>query len=482
MSLTSSFSNALSGLSASSRAAQVVSSNIANSLTEGYASRSIALSSQSLAGNGAGVKIEGIFRNVDPALIADRRIAQAELGNASVLSEFFEQLEQSIGNPENADSLNQHISALETSLIEAASRPDSPTRLNAVLTASKNIAAKFNGISDQIQDMRMTADKEISAQVNFLNDSLQKIEELNDQILAQTANGRDATALMDQRQVMIDNVAEIVPLKEVARDKNAVALFTDGGAILLDGRAGEFQFSSVSTIVPQMTLSSGALSGISLNGNPIDTTSDRNSLAGGSLSSLFTTRDELSVNAQNDLDSIARNLIDRFSDSTVDNTSVGGVFTDAGVIFDPTNEVGLSSRLAIAPQVDPVQGGETWRLRDGLGAINLGEVGDASKLQAMVDILRAPVFPASGSFSSVSRSLIDLTADFLSSVGSQKHSIERDMSFAVAKTTALQFQEKSAGVDSDQEMQKLLQIERSYAANAKVIQSLDQMLDLLMGI
>lgn len=482
MSLTSSFSNALSGLSASSRAAQVVSSNIANSLTEGYASRRLELSSQSLAGNGAGVQIEGIFRNVDTGLISDRRVAQAELGNASVLGEFLGELERTIGIPEDAGSLNQEISALEAALIEASSRPDSTPRLNAVLIAANDVTQKFKTVSDDIQSMRMSADHEIGEQVAFLNDSLQKIEELNDHILAQTSSGHDATALMDQRQIMIDKIAEIVPLKEVARDRNTIALFTTGGAVLLDGRAGEFQFTGVSTIVPQMTLESGALSGISLNGYPIDTTAERNSIKGGSLASLFEVRDEVAVQAQTDLDAIARSLVERFSDPAVDNTSVGGLFTDSGATFNPLNEAALSTRLAVAASVDPSQGGEVWRLRDGIGAVVAGDVGDASKLQAMIDTLRSPLTPASGSFAPSARSLNDLSADFLSSIGVQRQSRESDVSFAATKTTALQSQEKANGVDSDQEMQKLLLVERSYAANAKVIQSIDQMLDLLMGL
>ncbi len=38
------------------------------------------------------------------------------------------------------------------------------------------------------------------------------------------------------------------------------------------------------------------------------------------------------------------------------------------------------------------------------------------------------------------------------------------------------------GVDTDNELQKLLVIERSYAANAKVIQTVEALLDQLMRI
>jgi len=45
MSISNSLSNALSGMTAASRMAEVVSSNLANSLTDGYGRRTLNLSS-----------------------------------------------------------------------------------------------------------------------------------------------------------------------------------------------------------------------------------------------------------------------------------------------------------------------------------------------------------------------------------------------------------------------------------------------------
>jgi flagellar hook-associated protein 1 len=38
------------------------------------------------------------------------------------------------------------------------------------------------------------------------------------------------------------------------------------------------------------------------------------------------------------------------------------------------------------------------------------------------------------------------------------------------------------GVDTDQEMQKLLIIEQAYSANAKVVQTMDELIQILMGL
>ncbi|MDE0588352.1 flagellar hook-associated protein FlgK [Halocynthiibacter sp. C4] len=482
MSLSSSLANAMTGLNASARSAQVVSSNIANAMTEGYGRRELELSSQTLGRNGAGVTVVGTTRHADPVLIADRRSAQSEQGSASTMSGFLGQLESAIGIPGDAGSLSATISQFENALIEASSRPDSTVRLQNVLTASQDLAGKFNAISDDIQNLRVQADNQIFEQVSFLNKSLKHIEYLNQQIQNHSNTNRDVNALVDQRQVAIDAISSIVPLKLAERDNGTVALFTEMGAILVDGRAGTFEFSSTPTIVPEMTISSGALSGLSLNGTPINTNAERNAIKGGSLSALFQARDNTLVSAQSEIDSIARNIIERFSDPALDPTSTGGLFTDGGASFDPLNEIAISQRISVSSAVIPEAGGAIWRIRDGIGAVSQGDVGNADTINRMLGALRNSTLIASGSMSSGSTSFANLATNFVSQIGSAKHASETDLTYAITKTETLRTQELSGGVDTDQEMQKLLLVERSYAANAKIIQSIDELFDLLLGI
>ena len=105
MSLTYSITNAMSGLVATSRSAEVVSNNVANATTEGYARREIDLSARNVGGRGAGVSVDGVRRVVDEALLRDRRLADASVGDSSVKSEFYASLERLIGTPEDGGSL-----------------------------------------------------------------------------------------------------------------------------------------------------------------------------------------------------------------------------------------------------------------------------------------------------------------------------------------------------------------------------------------
>ena len=51
MTLSGSLSNALSGLTAAARAAEIVSANVANAMTPGYQKRELSLSSDAITNN-----------------------------------------------------------------------------------------------------------------------------------------------------------------------------------------------------------------------------------------------------------------------------------------------------------------------------------------------------------------------------------------------------------------------------------------------
>lgn len=484
MTISGALSNALSGLSAAARGAEVVSANVANAMTEGYGRRELELSSHSLGGTGAGVSVRGTTRSVDQKTISERRLVEASLGQTTARSAFFARLEQAIGVPDDPGSLTARLSQFEAALLEAASRPDSQTRLQAVFAAAQGLTDHINAASDGIQSLRMEADQDINRQVATLNDSLSKIATLDQDIRRHVGAGHDGAALMDQRQQLIDSISAIVPIREVTRANGQIALFTPGGAILMDGKAATISFSPVGVIVPEMTLASGGLSGLSINGQPVSTLAN-GPLAGGSLAEMFAIRDQHATGAQTRLDAVARDLIERFADPGVDPTLAPtdpGLFTDAGAAFNPTTEIGLSSRLSLNGAADPAGGGALWRLRDGLGAAVPGSIGNAGTLLAMADALAGNRIPASGGFSGAARSAVGLSGDFLSLIHSDLRSAETDQSFSLAKFDTLKTIELRSGVDTDQEMQNLLLVEQAYTANARVISTIDQMIQTILGL
>lgn len=485
MSINSGMSSALSGLNAAARAAEIVSTNIANVMTEGYGRRELLLTARTFGGSGAGVSVTAVQRRSDPILIGDRRLAQAGSGNSDTTAAFLKRVETVLGTPESATSLGSRINAFDSSLIEASSLPSSGARLTKVMDSAKALTQHLADAGTDIQSARAAADDQIATQVDQVNTALSRVADLNAQIRRNIGGARDSSALIDQRQQVIDGISKIIPLREVPRDNGQIALFTTGGAVVLDGRPAVFGFQSVGMIVPDMTQASGALSGLTLNGKAISTAAEDGPISGGTLAAQFHVRDDLAPAAQAKLDAVARDLIDRFAASGLDATrgpADPGLFTDAGAAFSPANEVGLAQRLKVNAAADPAQGGALWRLRDGLGAATLGAVGNSKLLKDLQTALAAPRTPASGSFMAGARGFSTLAADMVSGIATARVTAEDESSFASARLDTLHQAELEMGVDTDQEMQSLLQIEQAYTANAKVISALGDMLQKILEI
>ncbi len=479
MSLSGALYNAFSGLRANSRAATLVSGNIANATTESYGRRTLALSAPGLAGYG-GVRIDGVQRNVDPVLIADRRISDAALGFGTTLSAFAGRIETAAGASGEPGSLATRAAAFENALLTAAANPASTQRLESVATSADALAASLNVLAEQVQQERNTADRQIGQQVTRLNDAIGQVQRLNADIVAGNSSGTDVSSLLDERQRVIDGISEIAPLRIVARDRGEVALFTTGGALLLDGIASEVGFVETPAIEAGMTLAGGQLSGLTLAGQDA---ADR-LFAGGTLAAEFQVRDGEAVARQEQLDGIARDLIERLDPGGPD-TTLGatdpGLFTDLGAAFDPLDETGLAGRISLNALVAPGSGG-AWRLRDGLGAVTQGEVGDARLLQGITQALATSAPPSSAALDPLSRSFSMQISEFASTAASARVRQDNELSFLSTQNTALKELEFSKGVDTDQELQRLMQIEQHYAANAQVMSVVDEMMDRLMRI
>lgn len=484
MTISGALNNAMSGLRAAGHATQVVSSNLSNALTQGYGARSLELSSQSIGGLG-GVRVDGITRNVDPILIADRQIASAAYANQRTTLDFMDDLSRLIGTPDQVGALNQQISAFESSLITAASRPDAPDRLAAAVYTASDLANSINNASSGIQDQRTRADQAINSQVTRLNDALSELQELNSRITKSQARGSDDVSFLDYRQKLVDEISQIVPVKTVHRSNGAIALFTPGGSVLIDGKAAEIGFEPVNLVGAGMTLAAGSLSGLTVNGADVRTGSDNGALRGGSLSAQFEIRDELAPQAQQQLDAVARDLIERFeaiAPTSATGDPLTGLFTDSGSRFDDSIETGLAGRFALNQNVDPEQGGETWRLRDGLAASTPGDVGNATLLKSLGDVMSSVRQPLSGEFGAGSFSAANLTSTMMSIFASAQTNGEQHLSFSSTQLDELTQLELANGVDTDAELQRLILIEQSYAANARMIQTVDEMMQTLLRI
>lgn len=481
MSLSNALSSALSGIAAASRGTEVVASNLANAMTPGFARRELQLASRPTIASGGGVQVDGVSRVLRNSVVAQGRLAAAETARAETLASFHASVSDAVGVPGAPGALATVLSDFDSALVAAAARPENEAGLARVLSAARALAGTYNALGVQIQEARGIADRAIAADVDSLNSGLERIVELNRQITIQLAGGDDANALMDERQRIVDDLSEIVPIRELPREGGRIALFTAAGGALLDGiTPARFDVSPVAVMTAAAT-GSPAVGLLKLNGAEIPP-AQMGRFAGGRLAASFQIRDMDGPRAQASLDAAARDLHDRFAASDLDPSLVPGapgLFTDAGAAASPLIP-GLAQRLAINAAVDPAAGGSLWRLRDGLQAGAPGPVGNSDLLVGMQEALAALRPSSLAGMSPVPRTAAALSADLTSWAASGRIDAERVLGTAAAQSSTYETMLRQDGVDSDREMEALLALERAYASNAKILQAVDDMLQTLL--
>lgn len=482
MGISSALNNAVTGLTANARMTEVVSANLANALTEGYGRRSVDLSAVQVGNRGGGVRVEAIQRNVDQGLLADRRLADAALSGQSFQAATLTRLQQSLGTPEDAGNIGARLAAFEAALISASSDPASDTRLMTVAARLEDLVTTLRNNTRAVQELRQEADTAIARDIDALNAGLIQIDSLNADIRRIGSTGADPSALLDARQRAIDAVAEIVPIRVVPRDNDTVALITTTGTTLLDGRPVAFGFDRTPTITGDMTLASGALGAITRDGVVLDPATGVGRLDGGSLGAAFAMRDQTLTGVQDALDTLAADLIARFQDPANDPTLAPG---DIGLLTDETGPLdladlpGLAGRVEVNPAILSQAGGDPALIRDGLNAALPGLAGDPTQLNRWIAALAEARGDVPGS---AAQSAAGRAADFTADLAATRLGADQALSFTSARWDTLYEAQLADGVDSDVELQNLIRIEQAYAANAKVIQTVDVMLQQLLEI
>lgn len=483
MSLSSAISNALSGMRAASTATHVVGNNLANATNETYKRRELVVAADTLGDQG-GVRVVGIRRSNNPVMAAAWRESNSQSAAAEKQASHAEHVHSLYGEPTEIGSLVQRLAEFESSLVSAAARPDLTERLQAAVTSMDRLVGTINGIGDGIQKQRERADQEIKNLSVRMNDILANLEDLNRNIFEASSQGMDLSAFQDQRDTLLDELSAMTDIRVYAREQDTIAVYATGGAVLLDNAAAEINYSLGHVITANMTVADGDLAEITINGTSVRTGMEVGNLRGGKLGALFEYRDVTSIEEQQSIDAFAYELAHRMNDPSIDptrTTEMLGFLRDQGASIDPANLTGLSSRLNVYSGIQSNNGGNPTFLRDGLFASTPGPAGNSALLSDFIDKVTTPMSVAQGQFANDILSITDLAARLTNQSNYARVSAHQNEAFSVMQSDALWSHRLEDGVNSDEELQKLMTLEKSYAANAQVLRTIDEMMDVLLG-
>ncbi len=480
MSIASAISTTKSILSNTATQTATVSTNTSNTNTEDY-NRRTAITTTNPYSGATTVKIE---RTEDAALLKQTLSAIADNSGQQALLKGLVSLDAVMGGNESSATPSQYLAALVEAMDTFATSPSDVTLAAAAVAAAGDVARSLNQQTSAVQNLRVEADSEISTTVQKLNQLLKDFEKVNDKVKEKTARGEDPNDALDTREGLVKQISDIIGVTSAVRDGNDMVLYTSGGITLFETVPRAVTFEPKAAFDATTTGNSVYIDGVVLAPGKGSSTS-----ANGSLQSLLQLRDEVYPGYQKQLDEIARVTINVFAEKDGLGDPVAGLFTvtgtpPAGWSLDP-NDATIVSGLAGLIAVDPDAQTDPNKLRDG----NVNGVSQNTENAAgFSDLLYKYLagFEQTVSFdgeagTTTSTTLLAYSTDSVGWVQEYRS----NASSAAESTSAMQMRAKEAyanatGVNLDEELILLLDIEQSYKAATKLLSTIDEMLASLM--
>ncbi|EPX78029.1 flagellar hook-associated protein FlgK [Salipiger mucosus] len=473
MSLTAALFSGSSGLRANQKWSETTARNISNANTEGYVRKDIQFSTRSPYGGG--VHVSEISREVNESINRMYRLESAKMEREKTIYEGIDEYTAFLGQPNDEQSPASRLGDFEEDLVTLANNPGDTSVLGATLNSAKDMAYSIRSASETLGQVRNGIDQEIKYEVSDLNETLHKMTEMNQRILRQEPETLDWTETLDEMDRLIDSTAETLDIRAQRGPDGRVSIYTAGGAPLVEKDE-----------VSRVTFNQG--NGVLMAGNQ-EITPGAPGIRGfenGRLGGLMTLKQDVMPKFQRQLDEMAAGIIQSFEDNDPSRAAGdAGLFTDDGsaAAYNSANIDGLASRISVNAAVDPDQGGSLYRLRDGVGATSPGPSGDSSTIEGFIDGLNDP-----RSFSSATELPTDISIKSYANnlvAAQQTERTGAEKSYSVARTAAESIETSrlsKQGVNVDDELQKLILIEQSYAANSKIMTSVSDMMDRLINI
>ncbi|GAB5375490.1 MAG: flagellar hook-associated protein FlgK [Acuticoccus sp.] len=411
-----------------------------------------------------GVRIQSIRRGEDAAIYQRMIAATAATAERDAALMHLETLSQSVGDPELGTAIGAMIGDLQTALADYANSPDDPLFGRTVIERARDVTDKLNAAASQMLLLREEADDAIHASVTEVNRLLAEYHEVNTQIVIGTNLGHDITMDLDRRDGIVAELSAHIGVTTIARDDNDQALFTDGGISLYDDGAREVRFERTAVYTASTVGGYIFVDDMPITGADAPMPSTTGSIVGHAY-----IRDEVVPAFELQMDEIARELTAIFDDG------LGSLFVHGG---GPD----YAGTIAIAPDVDPLQGGVVENLRDGTGNPS-GYAAYADRLLALGEALETVATFDPASELSQEATILDFAAESAGWVERLRQGVDIDATAQAAillqTSDALS---RETGVNLDDEYARQLVIERSFQASSRLIGIIDEMFDTLLGI
>ena len=451
-------------LATQQEAMTVASQNMANVNNPAYAVEQAVIQDSApintpIGEEGTGVDIAAISESrnnlLDSQIVAENGTTssfstqQAALQNAEAF--LGEQLSSASSTSGSSATSTGGLAAMLSSLFNSFSSMTTGSGNPAtVVQYARQVAGQFNQVSASLSQVRSNLNSTIVSNVNACNQDLNQIATLNQQILQAQAGGGNANQLVDQRQQIVENLSNLINTSTAIESNGTMDVWA-GGAAVVQG----------STLIDALHVNDGGNGWFYIT----DTGSHvQLSVTGGSIGGALSTRDGALSSLQTSLDTLASQLI-----TQVNNTYSTGYSSSGATgqnLFTGTNAATIAVNSTLVADPSQFQGSSV-----------AGATGDNQIALALAN-LADQTNPALGN-----QSFIQYYSQTVANLGTAIQSATDQLATSQAVSTSLTNQRSSqSGVSIDAEMTNLLQFQKAYEASAKIVNTLDYMMDTVINM
>lgn len=447
------------------RALDVLGHNIANANTPGY-SRQVAIQATTppytlpsrnmpvSAGQvGTGVHISAIKRVRDEFIDMQLRNETESAGRWEARRDALYQAELIFLEPSDM-SLRHSMDQFWQSLQDLHQHPESDAARAVVRERALSLTSTFRHVHKQLEDLQWDLDRLASLEVERINSLVERLADVNGQIHRVVVTQQEPNDLLDRRDQLLLELSELVDIHVVIQE-NQTASVSIGGLSVVSGSNATLLRAEPDPLKDDMvTIRWG-------------NTDRAMVIQNGRLAGVLEARDELVAGYLDSLNTMAEEVIRAFNEVHGEGYTLGADpddDPDGGAFFIGTNAEDIDVDPAILQNLNNIAASRSGAPGDGENALALARV----------------YTTASPNLDGVS--LRDYFTSLISGIGvaSQKATNMVD-SQEVLVGHLLGRRDAVSGVSLDEEMVDMIRFQQAYAAAARVVTAMDEILETMIG-
>ncbi|HJT18935.1 MAG TPA: flagellar hook-associated protein FlgK [Nitrospira sp.] len=304
--LSSLFEIARSALTTTQLQLTVAGHNVANVNTPGYSRQQAILTERPpLNGQpgmiGTGVQATQVQRVVDQFVNRQLTDVQQNLGNLNVTSNQLAQLQQMFDSTSGQD-INAQLNNVFAGMQDVASNPADTTARSVLVQRALLLTGSLNQASSDLAAQRVDLNQQIQQTVVEINTYAGQIADLNDKIVSAEVTGQNANDLRDQRDLVINKLAQDVDISTIESQDGSLSVFVARGQVLVQG-------STTRQLATVANLDNDGLSDVGYNTGGTRALSISSLITNGRLKGLLDLRDATIPATQQSFDRLTATLV-----------------------------------------------------------------------------------------------------------------------------------------------------------------------------